>query len=373
MHRKRRILSMIVVGVVAITALVVGGWNWKSDTSRSPERYLAVPAPEKAEWLEASTAYWHDRVTYPTGAFDPAWVRSAARQDARMASRVPAGSDGPHGDDLDLSRPEAGADDGLQRLLRLRLHRGPHQRDRGRPDDDHERLDRRLCRLDRRRRLEDDELLQHHHVLGRHDRRPADLHDRRRHAHDRPEQPQHDLRGHRRSQLRLLLDGQPGHPQVDRRRRDLDGGRARTSSDWPTPSHRASSRSTRRSARCASTRTTATTSSAGTKKGLFVSYNGGVDWTGPCTTNGFTTQRQDITGLELTDMGSGYAHRRRGRRARLRHDRAVRPRPERRERDLRAQRCRPAAARPSRRSPRTRTGSCTAPPSPGARTRPARP
>ena len=44
---------------------------------------------------------------------------------------------------------------------------------------------------------------------------------------------------------------------------------------------------------------------AGTKKGLLFSYDGGVNWTGPCTTNGFSTQRQDITGLELTDIGAG--------------------------------------------------------------------
>ena len=44
---------------------------------------------------------------------------------------------------------------------------------------------------------------------------------------------------------------------------------------------------------------------AGTKKGVFISYNGGVDWTGPCTTNAFTTQRQDTTGLELSNMGGG--------------------------------------------------------------------
>ncbi len=44
---------------------------------------------------------------------------------------------------------------------------------------------------------------------------------------------------------------------------------------------------------------------AGTKKGMFISYNGGTDWTGPCSTNSFPTQRQDITGLELTNMGSG--------------------------------------------------------------------
>ena len=42
---------------------------------------------------------------------------------------------------------------------------------------------------------------------------------------------------------------------------------------------------------------------AGTKTGLYLSYNGGTNWTGPCTTNGFNTQRQDITGLELTNVG----------------------------------------------------------------------
>ena len=43
----------------------------------------------------------------------------------------------------------------------------------------------------------------------------------------------------------------------------------------------------------------------GTKKGLYFSYDGGVNWTGPCTTNNFSSQRQDITGLELTNVGGG--------------------------------------------------------------------
>src|SRR2546421_2649969 len=43
---------------------------------------------------------------------------------------------------------------------------------------------------------------------------------------------------------------------------------------------------------------------AGTKTGLYFSYDGGGSWTGPCTTNNFTTMRQDITGLTLTDIGS---------------------------------------------------------------------
>jgi hypothetical protein len=44
---------------------------------------------------------------------------------------------------------------------------------------------------------------------------------------------------------------------------------------------------------------------AGTKQGLYFSYDGGTNWTGPCLTNNFSTQRQDVTGLELSDMGGG--------------------------------------------------------------------
>jgi hypothetical protein len=43
---------------------------------------------------------------------------------------------------------------------------------------------------------------------------------------------------------------------------------------------------------------------AGTKTGLYFSYDGGNNWTGPCTTNSFNTMRQDITGLALTNTGT---------------------------------------------------------------------
>jgi hypothetical protein len=43
---------------------------------------------------------------------------------------------------------------------------------------------------------------------------------------------------------------------------------------------------------------------AGTKTGLYFSYDGGTNWTGPCTTNTFATMRQDITGLALIDAGT---------------------------------------------------------------------
>jgi hypothetical protein len=44
---------------------------------------------------------------------------------------------------------------------------------------------------------------------------------------------------------------------------------------------------------------------AGTKKGIYISHDAGNNWTGPCTTNSFTTQRQDTTALELSNMGGG--------------------------------------------------------------------
>lgn len=42
---------------------------------------------------------------------------------------------------------------------------------------------------------------------------------------------------------------------------------------------------------------------AGTKTGLFFSYDAGVNWTGPCLTDNFLTQRHDVTGLLVSDNG----------------------------------------------------------------------
>jgi hypothetical protein len=41
---------------------------------------------------------------------------------------------------------------------------------------------------------------------------------------------------------------------------------------------------------------------AGTKSGLYFSYDAGNNWTGPCTPDNFNSQRQDITGLELSNV-----------------------------------------------------------------------
>jgi len=44
---------------------------------------------------------------------------------------------------------------------------------------------------------------------------------------------------------------------------------------------------------------------AGTKQCLYFSYDGGANWDCHCFTNNFSTQRQDVTGLELSDVGGG--------------------------------------------------------------------
>src|SRR5262245_37896594 len=43
---------------------------------------------------------------------------------------------------------------------------------------------------------------------------------------------------------------------------------------------------------------------AGTKTGVYFSYDAGVNWTGPCFTDAFATQRHDTTGMLVSDNGT---------------------------------------------------------------------
>ena len=52
------------------------------------ERYMPIPGGD-ADDLDRMEIDWHNRLTYPTGRFDPAWVRKAAFQDARSRSVSP--------------------------------------------------------------------------------------------------------------------------------------------------------------------------------------------------------------------------------------------------------------------------------------------
>src|SRR6266542_330123 len=91
--RMSRIRLVLVVAVgAALVGALAGSSHWRG-TQRAAAPPFS-PSGEQREHLGMLDAYWNDRLTYPTGRFNPAWLRKAARQDSRIASRAPAGPDG---------------------------------------------------------------------------------------------------------------------------------------------------------------------------------------------------------------------------------------------------------------------------------------
>src|SRR5215471_259837 len=90
-------LRTLLALTLALSGIVLGIFAGKDGAvprASEPELYRAVPgsgSDSEAAGLEQLEQYWHDRLTFPTGRFDPAWVRAAAAQHARMATGVPAG------------------------------------------------------------------------------------------------------------------------------------------------------------------------------------------------------------------------------------------------------------------------------------------
>jgi hypothetical protein len=76
-------------------ALAVFAVKHQGDQQIEPMRYMptASDSPEnEARDLNRLEQYWSDRLTYPTGKFDPAWIRQAAVQHSRMPAGVPKGN-----------------------------------------------------------------------------------------------------------------------------------------------------------------------------------------------------------------------------------------------------------------------------------------
>ena len=93
--RNRTSVASVIGALGALLLLLSVPFALRHSTSASnatgPQRYTAIPGEEGAENLDAFEAYWNDRVTYPTGRFNPGWVRKAAAQDAKIQRRVPGG------------------------------------------------------------------------------------------------------------------------------------------------------------------------------------------------------------------------------------------------------------------------------------------
>jgi hypothetical protein len=61
-----------------------------------PDRYMPIPGGRgsvgDAKDLARVEQFWSDHLTYPTGKFNPAWVRAAAEHHKMMPTGLPAGS-----------------------------------------------------------------------------------------------------------------------------------------------------------------------------------------------------------------------------------------------------------------------------------------
>src|SRR6187399_2716505 len=311
-----RALFAVFLCFTGVALAIFAGRDVAVRRASEPDRYMPVPGAKgqsEAAGLEQLEQYWHDRLTFPTGRFDPAWVRAAVAQHDRMATGVPAGQHLK----LDLTNPNALSTTNFTAL-------GPQpQRMTGCSGCfDYTITEGRVnaiavdpttttngsivaysasvgggvwkttnCCSDMTTwtAVTDDPLISTISIdtlaidPSNHNTIYAGTGDLNFGSFSMGSQgilkstdagATWTLLGE--NVFGMIYNEPPGqYPQYDA------VGKVRVD---PNNSSRVV---------------------AGTKKGIFISYNGGQNWTGPCTTNTFATQRQDTTGLELSDMGSG--------------------------------------------------------------------
>jgi hypothetical protein len=89
----RALIGFLFCFAGALLALFASG-AFSGRNAERPARYMPVPGirqdSESAD-LGRLERFWNDRLTYPTGRFDPRWLRAAAAQHARLPIGVPAG------------------------------------------------------------------------------------------------------------------------------------------------------------------------------------------------------------------------------------------------------------------------------------------
>ena len=89
-----RTVLALTLGLSGVALAIFSGKEAAVPRASEPDRYMPVPGvgpQSEADGLSQLEQYWHDRLTFPTGRFDPAWVRAAVAQHDRMTSGVPAG------------------------------------------------------------------------------------------------------------------------------------------------------------------------------------------------------------------------------------------------------------------------------------------
>ncbi|HMI99590.1 MAG TPA: hypothetical protein VK488_07150, partial [Gaiellaceae bacterium] len=300
--RPMRIVSIVVVCAAAFAALVLGSQHWTSArSSAAPLHYVPVPGSEKGEQFAAMDSYWNDRLTYPTGRFNPAWLRHAARQDARIPSRVPSRAGVANWTALG---PQPERMDGCTGCYNYHKTEGrlnaivvdPTTTSNGsivayaasvgggvwKTTN--------CCSTSTTWTVTTDDPLLSTITIDTLALDPAD--------HNTIYAGTGDLNfGSFAMGSQGILKSTDAGAHWTLLGADVFGP-AYTEPPGQFPQYDAVGK----------VRVDPNSSNkvvAGTKKGIFVSYNGGTDWTGPCTVHAFSTQRDDVTGLELSNMGSG--------------------------------------------------------------------
>src|SRR2546421_1941382 len=92
--RPRVFVAFLLCSAGVCLAMFTFNGGVESDRSArvsSAARYMPIPGGDPDD-LDRMEAEWNNRLTYPTGVFDPAWVRQAAAVDKSILRSVPFGA-----------------------------------------------------------------------------------------------------------------------------------------------------------------------------------------------------------------------------------------------------------------------------------------
>jgi hypothetical protein len=81
--------GILALGLIALLAAFLAGGHSRPAAVGAAAKN--APGPGEADSLDAVDSYWKSRVTYPTGRFDERWLTAAAQDDKRVAEGVPSG------------------------------------------------------------------------------------------------------------------------------------------------------------------------------------------------------------------------------------------------------------------------------------------
>ena len=311
-----RIVLGLTLGLSGIALAIFAGKDGAVPRASEPERYAAVPGAKEqgeAAGLAQLEQYWHDRLTFPTGRFDPAWVRAAAAQHARMATGVPAGQHLK----LNLANPKALSTTSFTALgpqpLRMTGCSGCY---------DYTTTEGRINALavDPTTTV-NGSIVAYAASVGGGVWKTTNCCSATTTWTIATDDPLIST-----TAIDTIAIDPSNHNTVFAGTGDLNFGSFAMGSQGILKSTDAGATWTvlgedvfgmiysqppgqyPQYNAVGKVRVDPNNSNkvvAGTKQGLYFSYDGGTNWTGPCFTNSFSTQRQDVTGLELSNMGGG--------------------------------------------------------------------